>query len=92
MTALGDGVDPHTDRNTVVCDVLNLDPTQTTAVRIELEPGNRPVVHWEGARRLTNDEFNRLVAVLDHGVTSREDSALPTPGPDPWGTPPDPPC
>jgi hypothetical protein len=52
-----------------LCEALGLDPSETTDIRLQLNPDGRATIAWSGCRRLTASETAAIVAgVL--GVTS----------------------
>lgn len=86
MGALGDGVDQDLDNRIRLCQLLGLDPEETTSVTLRIEAGVGAVVEWRGIRRVP---LARLVAALADVV----DDPHPSPatvrpewklGPDPW--------
>lgn len=68
MRTLDEGISPVVDRSILICEVLGLDPAQTTHVRIELPAGEHPTVRWEGGRRLTPDEHERLIDLFNQAA------------------------
>lgn len=52
MGALGDGIHPDADHAHRLCQLLGLDPNETTEIRVVIEAGTGAVVEWTGKRRV----------------------------------------
>lgn len=76
--SLGGGTDPQTDLNVRLCEVLGLNPEQTTSVRVDVRPAGA-VVEWAGRRNLSPEALEELVDVLRDD--SRRDELLRDPAP-----------
>lgn len=83
MTALGDGIDPATDRNVQLCRLLGLDANTTTGIRIVVNPGERVTVEWTGKRYVTAEQFTRLLSVFEEPGTVEDGPSWKVPD-DPW--------
>lgn len=95
MSALGDGVDQDTDNRIRLCQLLGLDPEETTSVTLRIEAGTGAVVEWSGKRRVPLAK----IAAAFADVFDDPDPAPSTPptdgvwsvGRDPWRAE-EPPC
>lgn len=91
MGALGEGIDPDTDEGIRLCELLGINPNETTSIRITMESGTGAVLEWVGRRHVPMGRLvDALTDALDPG--SRPDGQSWKPAEDPWGTPPTPPC
>lgn len=97
MGALGDGVGPDIDHSIRLCQLLGLDPEETTAIHVVIEAGTGAVVEWTGRRTVALSKIADAFA----DVFDDPDPAPAPPrgpgwqiGPDPWGpqTRSEPPC
>lgn len=87
MGALGEGIGPDTDEGTRLCELLGINPAETTSISITLEAGTGAVLEWVGRRHVPMRRIvDALTDALDPGT--RPDGASWTPPADPWRDPP----
>lgn len=91
MGPLGGGVGPEADQAYRLCELLGLDPTQTTEIRIVIEAGTGAVVEWSGKRAMP---LQTIVEAMSGAIEEDDERQRSTPpagkggrwqvGPDPW--------
>lgn len=93
--ALCDSIDPDADHGYRLCQLLGLDPDETTSISVVIEAGKSAVITWAGRRHVPLHRIATALADVfddpDPAPTGGDPDKWEV-GPDPWGKAPNPPC